>query len=102
MVAILVNEPFGLSLDQVGRLTPWQVRNVYLIDRDPKTGLPVRKGQQGTWKPYKAIFYGVWQRRGLGKEAVDLLWTRYQEKQRQEGKKRGNRHGRGKGPGSQQ
>lgn len=38
IVAVLCNEPFCLDVNQAKRLTLFQVRKLYLRERDPKTG----------------------------------------------------------------
>lgn len=38
IVAVLCNEPFCLDVNQAKRLTLFQVKKLYLRERDPKTG----------------------------------------------------------------
>jgi len=51
----------GLSLDEIRRLTPYQVRNIYFCYRDER-GLPRRRGQAAA-KSCAEIFLSVWGKR---------------------------------------
>jgi len=72
--------PFRLSLAEIGQLTPYQVRHVYLVAKDPKTGLPVRKTDAP--QTYRQVFYSTWKRRGLKKDEIDLIWGKHLEKEK--------------------
>jgi hypothetical protein len=45
--AVLCNEPFNLTPEQVGKLTTWQVRNLYLCPRDEHGQVIVGRGETG-------------------------------------------------------
>jgi hypothetical protein len=83
---LLARDPFHLTLDQIGRLTPWQVRHVYLRDDlDNSTGLPAAWQGSATSSPARAkspkeIFWMVWRDwRGLSEEAVQAKWAERQQ-----------------------
>ena len=67
---MLVKEPFNLSIDQIKKLTPYQVKNLYFR---PKTAdEPV-----GQYQSAKEIFWKVqrdW--RGLSEEETQKLWIK--------------------------
>lgn len=70
--AILCNEPFSLKPWEIARLTPFQVRRLYLCERD-------REGRivTGEVKPLptsEEMFYRHWKYHGLRQDQIDRLW----------------------------
>lgn len=77
----LVNEPYCLSIEEIGNLTPYQVRNLYFREKEtPDSEIPwFFKGQpapnQTAVDKDKELFWKVnkeW--RNLPEEQVEALW----------------------------
>jgi hypothetical protein len=73
----LVREPFNMTMAEIGKLTPYQVRNVYF--RDEERDQPrVAKSNVS----YKEIFWKTWQRRGLREHQIEVQWQEYLKEQK--------------------
>jgi hypothetical protein len=84
LCAVLVKEPYNLTLAQIGQLTPYQVRNIYF--RSPERDQP----KPARVQTYREIFWGIWKHRGLTEEQIAERWQRrQQERQQTKGKRRG-------------
>lgn len=78
--SVLVKEPYNLSVDEIKKLTPYQVRHVFFRegDDDPASaGLPVLPGQSSGPSP-REVFYKVWKDRGLSPAEIEIRWRDYQ------------------------
>ena len=65
-----MKEPFNLSIDEIKKLTPYQVKNIYF--RPKSADEPV-----GEYQSAKELFWKVqkdW--RGLTEEETQKLWTK--------------------------
>lgn len=58
-----------MTIEEVGKLTRWQIQNVYFVDLDDIADEPS--------VPYKTVFYDSWERRGETKEQIDRRWQDY-------------------------
>jgi hypothetical protein len=81
VISALVNEPYCLSIEEIGNLTPYQVRNLYFREKEtPESEIPwffksqpapneqpVDKEKELFWKVNKE-----W--RNLPEEQVEALW----------------------------
>jgi hypothetical protein len=72
---VLVREPFNLTLQEIGRLTPYQARNIYFRGEERDRSQPKRQ------QPYRDVFWAVWKRRGLKDHQIELQWQQYQREQ---------------------
>lgn len=94
MCAILVVEPYNLSLEEIAELTDDQLVDIYFRPRD-KDGSPLsdseigvdEEGQRGPpadtggHSGYKGIFWATWKdARELEEEQVQALWREYLRK----------------------
>lgn len=71
----LVKEPFNLSIEEIGRLTPYQVKNIFF--RPKEADEPV-----GEFQSEKELFWKVhadW--KGLTEDETQKLWDRHVRKQ---------------------
>jgi len=76
--AVLCNEPFLLTPEQVGQLTPWQAANLYLCPRDDKGRVlpaPPTPSQPAQRTP-EDWFRRHWRANGLRPDLIDRLWER--------------------------
>lgn len=58
---------------EVAQLTPWQVRNLYLCERD-KEGRVVTSELDGVSQNPKDYFVRHWQTLGLRDDQIEALW----------------------------
>ena len=75
LCSVLVRDPFNLTLDEIGHLTPYQVRNIYFYDEK-------RDREPEKRQTYQEIFWAVWKRRGLKESQIEEQWRKYQEEQK--------------------
>ncbi|MGE3804151.1 MAG: hypothetical protein AB7K24_05715 [Gemmataceae bacterium] len=76
LCAVLANEPYRLTLEQIGKLTLYQVGQIYFPPRD-RAGrliLPARRGVA-----YRELFFDVWRRRGLPEWRIVRKWQEREE-----------------------
>lgn len=73
MCALLVNEPWKLRPWEIAQLTPWQVRNLYLCDRDEEGKVLTSDIAEIEQNPYE-YFRKYWQTLGLRDDQVERLW----------------------------
>ena len=82
----LVSEPYCLSIEEIGNLTPYQVRNLYFREKEEEaTEIPWFMKNQGApneapKNEEKELFWKVnkeW--RNLSEEQVQALWEKQQE-----------------------
>jgi hypothetical protein len=86
-VALLVGEPWHLTIDEIKKLTPYRVRNHYFRERDEKGNLKLR--HPGAAAPtYEEIFRQTWRGRGLSEAQVEAKWREYQAEKQARGKRR--------------
>lgn len=62
---MLARAPYRLSLGEIGRLTPYQVRRIYFGQRGKAASEPTS---------YRDIFFAVWRRRGLLETRIEEKW----------------------------
>jgi hypothetical protein len=74
-----VGEPFHLRLEEIMRLTPWQIESIYFHDRDPKTGIPRDERAQ---EDMRTFFRRIWKNRGLEDHQIEAKWQAWVEEQR--------------------
>lgn len=85
----LVSEPYCLSIEEIGNLTPYQVRNLYFREKEEETTeIPwFMKNQGGPGEApkdeAKDLFWKVnkeW--RNMSEEQVQSLWNTQEEKKK--------------------
>ena len=86
----LVSEPYCLSLEEIGNLTPYQVRNLYFREKEEEaTEIPWFMKDQGApgeapKNEEKDLFWKVnkeW--RNMSEEQVQDLWNKQEEAKKQ-------------------
>lgn len=86
----LVSEPYCLSIEEIGNLTPYQVRNLYFREKEEEaTEIPWFMKDQGApgeapKNEEKDLFWKVnkeW--RNLSEEKVQDLWNKQEEAKKQ-------------------
>ena len=86
----LVSEPYCLSLEEIGNLTPYQVRNLYFREKEEEaTEIPWFMKDQGApgeapKNEEKDLFWKVnkeW--RNMSEEQVQDLWNKQEEEKKQ-------------------
>lgn len=81
---VLCNEPFWLKPSEIAQLTPWQVKHLYLCERND-SGQPKIEGSYKA-RSIREIFYDRWFKLGLHKYQVDILWHEYEAKLNPDGR----------------
>lgn len=82
-----MDEPFQLSLEQVGRLTLWQVNNLYFRPRDSRGRL--RKPPGKPPESWEDTVKEIWRRAGLDEVRIRQKWRAYAAALNSEGRRRG-------------
>ena len=86
----LVSEPYCLSIEEIGNLTPYQVRNLYFREKEEEaTEIPWFMKDQGApgeapKNEEKDLFWKVnkeW--RNMSEEQVQDLWNKQEEEKKQ-------------------
>lgn len=77
--SVLCNEPYNLTVAEIARLTPRQVRLFYFCERDDKGRVKIPRPKQKTAPPsiadlQRRQFDLYWRKRGLRKDQRDRLW----------------------------
>lgn len=88
LCAILAGEPYYLSLDQIAKLTPYQVQEVYFHERDDKGSLKLDEGKQAS---PRQMFFARKRRFGLPDWRIAELWAEHQQQQAKPKQRRGRR-----------
>ncbi len=71
--------PGGLTIEQAGKLTPWQVRHIYRHPRDRKTGELIFAPPQSNDDP-REFFFMLWRRRGILDDwRIEAKWKAQQK-----------------------
>lgn len=83
LAARLADEPFGLTLEQIGKLTLWQVNHVYFHPRDREGKLVV---VPSAGVPYEELFWDIWRARGLPDWRIEQKWQEHQRQEAAHGK----------------
>lgn len=81
----LVQEPFFLTPQEIGRLTPYQVRHLYFRDpREKDSGAPedlIPGYTEQAESQEKTLFWKVWKEwRGKSEEETQGLWEEHLRK----------------------
>ena len=71
--ANLVGDPWHLSLDQIKKLTPYQVRHVYFAKRDKDGNVEHQPGpgESPLIQSHREIFYAIWRGRNLADHRIE-------------------------------
>ncbi len=92
LCAMLVKEPFNLTISEIGALTPYQIKNIYFRDADADQQAPPPEGIPGLVEPSKRaptsgkrmspkdVFYSVGTARNMTTEQIDAAWPAYARK----------------------
>lgn len=73
--AVLVREPFNLTVEQIGKLTPWQVKHIYFRKETKEQGRRVQSHQE--------LFFAAWRQRGWKEKDIWKKWEEEGHGQRQ-------------------
>lgn len=73
-MAVLANDPFWLTPDQIARLTPRQVQDLYFCDRD-KNGMPVIGSRESITLQEAHRLH--WERLGAPRWRADKEWRQW-------------------------
>lgn len=80
LCAVLVGEPFLLSLDYIKTLTLEQISGIYFHPRD-KYGSPIKQEKFDPKNPpavtYKEMFFRSWFKRGMPDSVVRAKWLEW-------------------------
>src|SRR5437868_936613 len=80
LCAFLVGEPYYLSLEEIRKLTPYQLARVYGHERDDH-GRPVL-GPRPKPPTYEEGFRALWRARGLPEHLVEARWKLYRREEK--------------------
>jgi hypothetical protein len=73
--AVLVKEPYNLTIAEIGKLTPYQLRHIFFRGQEEE------RQEQPARPSYRDVFYEVWRRRGWKEAHIDAKWQEYLREQ---------------------
>jgi hypothetical protein len=75
-MAVLVGEPFLLRPDEIGRLTDWQIQQLYCAKRK-KDGTVIQQAvepKRQTMEQAKLKYFAMGQGLGISREKLEAAW----------------------------
>lgn len=71
-------EPYNLSLQEIARLTDWQIANLLFCPRDDdRLPLPLENEQEAAELSYEDLFRQTWKDRGCNPQEIERCWQEW-------------------------